>query len=191
MTQDTHPTDAQRRALLIAAGLATASAAPGSPAAAPAGALPALPTGRPGDFDFLDGEWKIDNRRWKDGAWDRFEGEASVRSILGGQVSIEELRIPARQFSGMGLRLLDVERRLWADFWVNARSGVLGGEPAWGSFVDGVGRWDSDDRDGDQAIIVRGVWDQVTRGSCRWYQATSRDGGRTWQDNWVMHWSRA
>lgn len=39
--------------------------------------------------------------------------------------SVEELRIPARNFSGMGLRLLDVERRLWADHWVNARSGVL------------------------------------------------------------------
>ena len=37
--------------------------------------------------------------------------------ILGGTVSVEELRIPARQFSGMGLRLLDPVRRLWADHW--------------------------------------------------------------------------
>ena len=190
MNDPTDPTGAQRRALLIAAGLATTSPTP-LQAAAPAGAVPPSPTGRAGDFDFLNGEWKIDNRRWKDGAWDRFEGEATVRGILGGLASIEELRIPARQFGGMGLRLLDVERRLWADFWVNARNGVLGGEPSWGSFVDGVGRWDSDDQDGDQPIIVRGAWDQITPRSCRWLQATSRDGGRSWQENWVMHWTRA
>ena len=190
MTFDTDPTDAQRRALLIAASLAAAG--PGSlQAATPAGAVAPAPTGRPGDFDFLSGEWKIDNRQWKNGAWDRFEGEATVRGILGGLVSIEELRIPARQFSGMGLRLLDVERRLWADFWVNARSGVLGGEPSWGSFVDGVGRWDSDDKDGEQPIIVRGAWDQITASSCRWFQASSRDGGLSWQESWVMHWTRA
>jgi len=149
------------------------------------------PTGQPGDFDFLTGEWRIANRRLKDGSWEEFPGEATVVAILGGRASVEELRIPARDFSGMGLRLLDAERRLWADHWVNARSGVLTPPPAMGSFVDGVGTWDSDDMDGDAPIIVRGVWDQITPDSCRWYQATSRDGGATWQENWVMRWTRA
>ena len=37
-------------------------------------------------------------------------------------------------FSGMGLRLLDVERKLWADFFVNAKSGVLTPPAAYGKF---------------------------------------------------------
>jgi hypothetical protein len=182
--------DAWRRTLLqMAAGMAVvgplglgvASAAARAPAA----------TGKPGDFAFLTGEWRIRNRRLKDGKWDEFDGEATVVGILGGVASVEELRIPARNFSGIGLRLLDVERKLWADYWVNGQGGVLAPPPAWGSFTQGVGTWDSDETDNGKPIIVRGVWDQVTPNSCRWYQVISHDDGKTWQENWVMHWTRA
>lgn len=148
------------------------------------------PTGRPGDFDFLSGDWKIEHRRLKDGVWDEFEGEATVRGLLAGIASVEELRIPARDFSGMGLRLLDVERRVWADYWVGGKSGILTPPPSWGSFVDGVGSWDSAEIDAGQPIIARGVWDRITPASCRWRQAVSRDEGKQWQQTWVMHWTR-
>jgi hypothetical protein len=183
-------TDQQRRELLqLAAGLAAAGTI--GPGRALAGAGTPAATGRPGDFGFLDGRWKIHNRRTVAGGIDEFAGEATVFSILGGLASIEELRIPAREFSGMGLRLLDVERRLWADFWMNSKSGVLSSPPSWGSFVGGVGLWDQHDQDAGAPIIVRGVWDQITPTSCRWYQAVSRDDGRSWVENWVMHWTRA
>ena len=155
-----------------------------------AAAVPPAPTGKPGDFDFLSGQWKIKNRQLRKGEWDQFDSEATVFGILGGIASVEELRIPARNFSGMGLRLLDVERKLWADFWVNSKSGVLEPPPSWGSFVNGVGLWDVDDKDGEQPIIVRGAWDQITPTSCRWYQAVSRDNGKLWQESWIMHWTR-
>jgi hypothetical protein len=182
--------DTQRRNLLQAAASLAAVGSLGMDTAL-AGAAKPLANGKPGDFDFLNGEWKIKNRRMKDQAWDTFDGEATVTSILEGKVSIEELRIPARNFSGMGLRLLDVERKLWADFWVNSKSGVLTPPPTWGSFVNGVGTWDWDDTDDKQPIIVRGVWDRITSDSCRWYQATSRDDGKTWTQSWVMDWARA
>lgn len=184
------PSDIQRRTVLqAAAGLAAA----GQTAlhSAPAAAASAPPTGKPGDFDFLSGEWKIKNKRWNNGAWETFDGEATVHGLLAGVVSVEDLRIPTRQFSGMGLRLLDQERKLWADFWVNRKSGVLTPPPSWGSFVNGVGTWDSDELDGDKPVISRGVWDQITATSCRWFQASSGDGGKTWKENWVMHWVRA
>jgi hypothetical protein len=38
--------------------------------------------------------------------------------------------------------------------------------------------------------IWRGVWDMITPTSCRLYQTVSKDGGKTWQDNWIMAWSR-
>ncbi len=149
--------------------------------------------GKPGDFDFLAGEWRIAHRRLtlqKDSVWDEFEGEATCWTILGGVGSVEELRIPSRDFAGMGLRLLDVEKKVWSDFWVNARSGVLSTPGMTGEFRDGVGTFMAEDRDGDQPIIARGVWDRIAPRSCRWYQSVSRDDGKTWEDNWFMDWTR-
>ena len=103
--------------------------------------------GKAGDFDFLAGSWKISHRRLKTPGskdWDVFQGEATCWTILGGVGSVEELRIPARNFSGLGLRLLDVEKRIWSDFWVNARSGVLTTPGTTGSFEKGVGTFVSE-----------------------------------------------
>lgn len=155
--------------------------------------------GKPGEFDFLACEWKIRHRRLKTPGsddWDEFEGEATCWTILGGVGSVEELRMPARDYSGLGLRLLDVspadpKQRLWSDFWVNAKSGVLTTPGTTGAFVDGVGTFIADEMDGDTPIKVRGVWDRITAASCRWHQAISRDGGKTWEDNWFMDWTRA
>lgn len=181
----------QRRTLLQLAAAGLASAA-GAATATTATTAPAA-TGKPGDFAFLTGEWKIQNRQLqKNGQWESFEGEATVHGLLGGIASVEELRIPSRQFSGLGLRLLDVKRGLWADHWVNSKSGVLTPPPSWGSFVEGVGTWDTaEEEENGQPLIYRGVWDQITPRSCRWYQASSRDAGQTWQQNWLMHWTRA
>ena len=180
----------RRTVLQGAAGLAAMPALGeliGSTAAAP-GPTP----GKPGDFNFLAGEWRISHRRRRAGeaGWDEFPGEATCWTILGGVGSVEELRIPARDFSGMGLRLLDLEKRVWNDFWVNGKSGVLAPPGLTGSFENGAGIFIADDMDGTQPIKVRGVWDRITPGSCRWHQAVSRDGGKTWEENWFMDWVR-
>lgn len=148
--------------------------------------------GKPGDFDFLAGKWKIQNRRRKPGVedWDEFEGEATCWTVLGGVGSIEELRIPARDFSGIGIRLLDVQQKLWSDHWVNGKVGVLTTPGQTGVFVDGVGTFTANWMDGDKQVKVKGVWDQITPQSCRWYQAVSNDDGATWEENWVMQWQR-
>ncbi|MBK7905268.1 MAG: hypothetical protein IPJ78_01760 [Gemmatimonadetes bacterium] len=151
-------------------------------------------TGKPGEFDFLAGSWNITHRMQKATApdgWDRFKGEATCWTILGGIGSVEELRIPARDFSGLGLRLLDVPQGIWSDFWVNAKSGVLTSPGTTGAFVDGVGTFISDEKDGETPIKVRGMWDNISPTTCRWQQAVSRDGGATWMDQWIMDWVRA
>lgn len=182
--------DVKRRTVLqTAAGLAIGLAAPSATAAA------AAATGKSGDFNFLAGNWKVSHRRLKQrwvGSkdWDVFEGEATCVTLLAGAASVEELRVPARGFSGLGIRLLDLERKLWADYWVSSRDGVLTPPPMWGAFENGVGTFIADDRDGDIPIKAKGVWDRITPQSCRWYQAASRDGGKTWEENWFMDWVR-
>lgn len=157
--------------------------------------MPQLPEtrtpGQPGDFDFLTGEWRIHNRSIVNGEWLEYPGEATVHAILAGVGSVEELRIPARNFSGMGLRLLDVENRVWSDHWVNARSGVVSVPGQLGSFENGAGIFVTDAEENGQPVKYAGIWDQITPTSCRWRQGASRDGGATWAQNWIMHWTRA
>ena len=168
--------NAERRKLLQAAsGLALGQVA----LASTAGAATTTPAGKVGDFNFLAGEWRIAHRRPKksgNGEWDLFNGEATCWTVLGGVGSIEELRIPARDFIGMGIRLLDLEKRLWFDYWVAGKSGALAPPGMTGGFDNGVGTFTVDDVDGDQPLKVRGVWDLITPASCRWHQAVSRDG---------------
>lgn len=193
-------TDNDRRAVLAAgAALTGAAFLPPAPARAqeaprldPMPPLPATRTpGKPGDFDFLTGEWRIQQqRRLASGVWDVFEGEATVHAILAGVCSVEELRIPARNFSGMGLRLLDVENKVWSDHWVNAQSGVVSVPGQLGSFENGAGIFTSEDVLDGRPVIYAGVWDQIGPGRCRWRQASSLDGGKTWDQVWIMNWSR-
>jgi hypothetical protein len=154
--------------------------------------MSSIPKGKPGDFDFLEGEWTIQHRRLPQGAkeWDQFAGEATCWTILGGAGSVEELRIPARDFSGMGLRLLNADTQLWHDLWVNAKSGALLAPGTAGGFANGEGIWESEEMDGERPMLVRGIWDEITAKSCRWRQGVSYDKGATWDYNWIMHWTR-
>jgi hypothetical protein len=90
----------------------------------------------------------------------------------------------------MGLRLLDVDNRVWHDFWVNAKSGVLIPRGQTGGFENGVATFGADDMDGDRPVKIRGIRDQITPESCRWHQSASWDSGKTWEGNWVMEWRR-
>ena len=192
-----HEAEVDRRTVLVAGAVVAAAAAGmahGQPEGAAAAAAKPAPEGKAGDFDFLAGTWKIKHRKLKVAhgkEWDEFEGEATCWTILGGVGSVEELRIPSRGFSGMGLRLLDVQKKVWNDFWVNGKSGVLTVPGQTGVFENGVGVFTADDMDGDKPIKVKGVWDRITPNSCRWWQAVSWDGGVTWEENWVMEWVKA
>lgn len=146
-----------------------------------------------GDFDFLTGEWTIKNRRLKDGTkdiWEEFPGAATVHRVMGGMASIEELRIPATNYRGMGVRVWHPLEKLWADHWTGAYNGIVN-PPQLGQFIDGEGIFISDDEIDGKPIKARGVWDRITANSCRWHQSTSADGGKTWDYNWYMDWTRA
>ncbi|MFN7977533.1 MAG: hypothetical protein U0P30_05310 [Vicinamibacterales bacterium] len=182
----TPPTLPRRDLLALAALLAA------TPYTAPALAATAPASGRPGDFDFLTGTWRIHHRRPKaDGSWDEFDGEATCWSVLGGAGHIEELRIPVRDFSGIGIRLLDPATSRWNDVWVNGKSRVLEGGPGLtGVFENGMGTFTASDTEGGVTTIVRGVWDRITATSHRWRQGASKDGGATWTEDWFMDWTR-
>ena len=87
-------------------------------------------TGKPGDFGFFgrrveDQEPSLERQESQTSGMNS-KGEATCWTILNGVGSIEELRIPARDFAGMGLRLLDTEKgRMETTIGVNAKNPVL------------------------------------------------------------------
>lgn len=145
------------------------------------------------DFDFFHGRWQVRNRRLKqrhDGAdqWDEFPATLDCRPLLGGLGNIDEYR--SADVHGLTLRLFDPVQRQWSDRWASARDGQLG-LPAYGRFVDGVGRFVGEDSDGGRRILSRAQWSQITADSFTWEQAASLDDGKTWETNWIMQITRA
>jgi len=59
-----------------------------------------------------------------------------------------------------------------------------------GAFEDGVGTFLCDDTFEGKVIKVRFLWKPLAAESCRWEQAFSEDGGKTWETNWVMDFTR-
>jgi hypothetical protein len=146
-----------------------------------------------GDFDFLAGEWRIRHLRLKDGSkseWQRFDSGATVHKVLGGMGSIEELRKADGGFMGMGVRVWLPEKKKWADHWTSAGNGVVN-PPQLGEFIDGEGVFISEETIDGVKWLYRGIWDRITSTGCRWHQASSKDGGKTWTWNWWMEWTRA
>ena len=60
-----------------------------------------------------------------------------------------------------------------------------------GSFSGNVGQFEGDDTLRGQPIRVRFRWTEIDTPTPKWEQAYSPDGGKTWETNWVMHFTRA
>jgi len=152
-----------------------------------------LPTGDVHDFDFLDGEWVVLNRYLRsrltgDHVWEEFPGHCHLERRLGGLVNVDEIDFPTRGFSGMTVRLFDVQQRRWAIYWTDTRRAVLG-PPVHGGFSGDRGFFFGEDVEGGRAVRVRFLWERRDGGRAHWEQAFSLDGER-WETNWVMDFSR-
>jgi hypothetical protein len=175
---------------LLAGGLlivAIASSLEGADAASRDGAR---------DFDFLMGSWNVHNRRLRDRlkgstTWDEFEATNSARPLLGGAGNEDVYRTEfAGGFTGMAFRFFDKARGQWSIYWADSRHGVLD-PPVVGSFAGDTGTFEGSDTFEGRPIRVRFIWSRVTTPTPRWEQAFSADGGRTWETNWVMDFTRS
>jgi hypothetical protein len=148
----------------------------------------------PEDFDFLQGDWIVANRRLKarlagSDDWEEFPAKQRFWKLLDGVANVDEFDCPALGFKGMSVRALDRTRGEWAIYWIGSGDGVLQ-PPVYGSFADGRGEFMGDDSFGGRPIKVRFRW-TVSPTAPVWEQAFSADGGETWETNWVMRFSRA
>ncbi|GIG85631.1 hypothetical protein [Plantactinospora endophytica] len=147
------------------------------------------------DFDFLLGSWNVSNRRLRtlfagSDDWDVFPGTSVSQSIFDGRGNTDEIIFPTKGTRGFTLRLFDTAREEWSLYWADSRTGLLY-PPVVGTFRNGRGDFYGDDTHEGKPIRAHFVWSEITADSARWEQEFSADGGRTWERNWIMEFTRA
>ena len=109
-----------------------------------------------------------------------------VRAVWNGRANLVELNVegPAGRIEGLSLRLYNPESGRWSLHFSNSRDGVLA-PPVTGRFANGRGEFHGPDTLNGRPILVRFVISDITPNSCRFEQAFSEDGGKTWEVNWI------
>jgi len=148
------------------------------------------------DFDFLEGQWTIHNRKLNSrlsnsSDWTEFEASCDCRKILNGFGNVDSFQttIDGELFEGMSLRLFNPQTRLWSIYWANSVTVVLD-VPQLGSFEDRIGRFYARDTHEGKNIIVQFCWDATNPEAPVWSQAFSPDNGQSWEWNWYMSFRR-
>ena len=148
------------------------------------------------DFDFLVGDWRVHNRRLHERLcqcldWEAFEGVSHARTILGGLGNIDEASFDRAtgRLEGFTLRLFNPTTQEWCLYWSDDQSGTLF-PPMIGKFRDGIGEFYAQESHYHQTVLSRFIWSDITLAACHWEQALSADGGRTWETNWTMDFTR-
>lgn len=190
-----------RRDALITALLAGAAGASASPALAfedkpqPEPMAPQSPG--LGDFDWLVGKWQVRHHRLKERLmgsqeWEDFAGTSEEWLTLGGYGTIDDnvIELPSGTYRAMGFRAYNPDTRQWSVWWLDARRQTID-PPVRGGFKDGKGIFVGDDVLRGMPVKVRFEWSRITKTTAHWEQAFSPDGGKTWEMNWSMEFTRA
>ena len=143
------------------------------------------------DFDFEIGTWKTHLRRLLhplsgSSTWVELDGTSVVRPVWAGRANLVELQVsgPSGQIEALSLRLYNPDSHQWSLNFSNRSSGTLS-QPTIGEFKDGVGEFFDQESFAGRSILVRFRISQIGAQSCRFEQAFSADGGRTWETNWI------
>ncbi len=143
------------------------------------------------DFDFEIGTWKTHLRRLVhpltgSTTWVEYVGTSVVRKVWNGRANLLELEAdgPGGHFEGLSLRLYNPESHQWSLNFANSSGGALS-QPTIGAFKNGRGEFFDQETLNGRAIFVRFVISDITPDSCRFEQAFSEDGGKTWEVNWI------
>jgi hypothetical protein len=143
------------------------------------------------DFDFEVGTWKTRLSRLQhplsgSTTWVEYEGTTVVRKVWNGRANLVELEAdgPAGHIEALSLRLYNPKSHQWSLNFANSADPVMS-QPTIGEFKDERGEFFDQETLNGRAIFVRFVISDITPTSCRFEQAFSADGGKTWEVNWV------
>jgi hypothetical protein len=148
------------------------------------------------DFDFNLGIWKTHILRLKQPLtgskdWVELNGTVTVRKLWEGRASLEEIEADGTDghFEGLTLFLYNPESHQWSMDFSSSGDGTIS-EPSVGSFKDGRGEFYDQETYNGRIIFVRIVWSDIKADSHRFEQSFSKDGGKTWEPNFVAELTR-
>lgn len=143
------------------------------------------------DFDWDIGTWKTHQRRLVhpltgSSTWVDYTGTDVVRRIWdGANAGVIEADGPAGHLEIFTLRLYNPETHEWSIYFTNSATGTLS-LPVVGGFKNGRAEFMDQEQFNGKTILVRFSISDITPTSVRFAQAFSADGGRTWEDNFVV-----
>jgi hypothetical protein len=148
-------------------------------------------------FDFLIGSWTVRNRRLVErlkgcADWEEFGSTCHGRAILGGLGNMDEFTMEraSGRVLAVTLRLFNPVTGEWSIYWAASTGNGRFDVPMVGRFEGPRGEFYSQEVFEGRHIFNRFIWTVKTPDSCRWEQAYSADGGKTWETNWIMEFAR-
>ena len=78
----------------------------------------------------------------------------------------------------------------WSIYGLDIDNGELVLPPVVGSFTGKQGELYDQETRGGQSVLVRYVWTDRSPKAARMVQSFSHDGGKTWDENWIVELSR-
>lgn len=149
------------------------------------------------DFDFFIGRWRVAHRRLRKRLanctdWDEFGGTSVATKLLDGRGNVDDnvIELPGDGYRAVTLRAFNPKTGLWSIWWLDGRHPDRVDTPMVGRFEDGIGTFYADDVFEGRPIRVRFLWTRPAYDQPRWEQAFSEDGGKTWETNWIMDFTR-
>jgi hypothetical protein len=132
-------------------------------------------------FDFWVGDWDL---TWAD----TLHGTNKVERIMGGCTVQENFYDPKMKFSGKSWSVYSVQRKLWQQTWVDTNGGyiVLSG----GMQGDSMVLTTPPRSIPNGTSVSRMVYYNIKKDSFDWSWEASTDGGKSWKQNWLIHYKR-
>ena len=149
------------------------------------------------DWNFLFGRWKV-RHRYLEGRlrgsneWIEFDSECEAMPLLLGLGNLDRNTFvrDGQKIEGITLRLFDPATGEWSIHWADsAHPGSLI-PPMSGRFTGDAGEFYGDEFVDGRRVLCRFVWTRTPPDAPRWEQSFSDDGGKTWETNWIMEFTR-
>jgi hypothetical protein len=147
-------------------------------------------TSSPRDFDFLQGNWRLEHERLKARLVNCKEWEKLVTYAIDsnglegvGNFDTDWGTFDGKTWEGRTIRLFNPTTRLWSLYWIDSRRGTMD-PPVVGSFRGNIGYFFGKDVYKGKPVLVVFRWDKTDPRNPIWSQALSQDDGTTWEWNW-------
>ena len=138
-------------------------------------------------LDFWVGEWALSWPGQNGGAGGH--GSNSIKRVLDGCVVEETFSgESSMHLRGRSLSIFDAHAGSWKQTWVDNEGGYL-------DFVGGIkdgqmSFWRTSKQPDGAPVMMRMIWRNVRADSIDWSWESSKDGGKSWQVVWPIHYQR-